>query len=102
LSVRAVIRGDLRRSLNAKHSNQSFLPALSFRNDEIIVRSTSALGHNVALRVLFGGVEDAVMPDNLGALHRGFAQGYHLGRPLTVAAIEVRIARWTETAASAT
>jgi EAL domain-containing protein (putative c-di-GMP-specific phosphodiesterase class I) len=92
----------LRQALNAKHSNRSSLPSLSFRNDEIIVRSMIALGRYVGLRVAVGGVEDAVILDNQRASYRGVAQGYHLGRPLTATAIEVRIARWTETAASAT
>jgi diguanylate cyclase (GGDEF)-like protein len=52
------------------------------RNDEVIVRSTVELAHNLDLRVVAEGVEDE---DTLAQLRRfgcDQAQGFHLSRPL--------------------
>ncbi|SIO55440.1 diguanylate cyclase/phosphodiesterase [Paraburkholderia phenazinium] len=70
-------------------------------DDEIIVRSTIALGHNMGLRVVAEGVEDATTLETLRTLHCDVAQGYHLGRPLSADGIESWITRWAETVASA-
>jgi diguanylate cyclase (GGDEF)-like protein len=51
-------------------------------NDAIIVRSTIDLGHNLGLRVVAEGVEDAASWDKLAELRCDTAQGYHLGRPV--------------------
>ncbi len=57
-------------------------------NDAIIVRSTIDLGHNLGLRVVAEGVEDAASWDKLIELRCDTAQGYHLGRPVPAAELE--------------
>ena len=57
-------------------------------SDEIIVRSTIELGHNMGLRVIAEGVEDAATLERLRALGCDMAQGYFLSRPLGTAEIE--------------
>jgi len=52
-------------------------------NDDVIVRSTIELAHNMRLVVVAEGVEDAVTLDRLRALGCDMAQGYHLSRPVT-------------------
>ena len=51
-------------------------------NDAVIVRSTIELGHNLGLRMVAEGVEDAETWDMLKALGCDVIQGYHLSRPL--------------------
>jgi EAL domain-containing protein (putative c-di-GMP-specific phosphodiesterase class I) len=70
-------------------------------DDEIIVRSTIAIGHNIGVRVVAEGVGDAMALENLRALQCDVAQGYHVGQPLTVDGIELWILWWAETAAFA-
>jgi EAL domain-containing protein (putative c-di-GMP-specific phosphodiesterase class I) len=60
------------------------------RNDEVIVRSTIELGHNLGLRVVAEGVEDGETLDELRRLGCDEAQGYHLSRPVPAAELE----RW--------
>ena len=50
--------------------------------DEVIVRSTIDLGHNLGMRVVAEGVEDAGIIDRLRTLGCDAAQGYGLSRPL--------------------
>ncbi|HEX8073512.1 MAG TPA: EAL domain-containing protein [Thermoleophilaceae bacterium] len=47
-----------------------------------IVQSTIDLGHNLGLKVVAEGVEDAESFNALGALGCDYAQGYYLSRPL--------------------
>ena len=51
--------------------------------DEIIVRSTTDLGHHLGLQVVAEGVEDRQTFDKLGRLGCDAAQGYFMGRPMT-------------------
>jgi diguanylate cyclase len=51
-------------------------------NDAVIVRSTIELGHNLGLRMVAEGVEDAKTWRLLRALGCDVVQGYHLSRPL--------------------
>ncbi len=51
-------------------------------NDEIIVRSTVDLGHNLGLTVVAEGVETQAAWDKLKALGCDSAQGYLMGRPV--------------------
>jgi EAL domain-containing protein (putative c-di-GMP-specific phosphodiesterase class I) len=60
-------------------------------DDEVIVRSTIALVHNMGLSVVAEGVEDAATLEALRGLHCDIAQGYYLSRPLTADALEVWI-----------
>lgn len=55
-------------------------------NDMIIVRSTIGLAHNMGLLVVAEGVEDEEIMENLQALGCDKAQGYHIARPLPLAA----------------
>nr|WKF62065.1 putative signaling protein [Paraburkholderia busanensis] len=67
-------------------------------SDEVIVRSTIALAHNMGLSVVAEGVEDAQTLERLRALGCDVAQGYHLSRPLTADALETWMARRADTA----
>jgi diguanylate cyclase (GGDEF)-like protein len=51
-------------------------------NDAVIVRSTIELGHNLGLRLVAEGVENAETWTMLKALGCDVIQGYHLSRPL--------------------
>jgi diguanylate cyclase (GGDEF)-like protein len=63
------------------------------RNDEVIVRSTIELGHNLGLRVVAEGVEDEETLDELRRLGCDEAQGYHLSRPVPAGELERWLAR---------
>jgi diguanylate cyclase (GGDEF)-like protein len=60
-------------------------------NDAVIVRSTIELGHNLGLRLVAEGVEDAETWTMLSALGCDVIQGYHLSRPLPEQEIEAWI-----------
>ncbi len=51
-------------------------------NDDVIVRSTVELGHNLGLKVVAEGVENEVVWDRLKALGCDDGQGYYMSRPL--------------------
>jgi len=51
--------------------------------DEIIVRSTTDLGHHLGLQVVAEGVEDRPTFDKLSAFGCDAAQGYYMARPMT-------------------
>jgi diguanylate cyclase (GGDEF)-like protein len=53
-------------------------------DDGILVRSVVDLGHNLGLTVVAEGVEDQATMDALSALGCDIAQGFHLGRPMSV------------------
>jgi diguanylate cyclase (GGDEF)-like protein len=56
-------------------------------NDMVIVRATIGLAHNMGLSVIAEGVEDDATLKNLRALGCDKAQGYHIARPLPLAAL---------------
>ena len=56
-------------------------------SDGVLVRSAIELGHSLGLSVVAEGVEDQVTADALAALGCDVAQGYHLSRPITAAAL---------------
>jgi EAL domain-containing protein (putative c-di-GMP-specific phosphodiesterase class I) len=56
-------------------------------SDRAIVRSTIDLAHNLGLKVVAEGVEDAATWQLLNQLGCDEAQGYHLGRPAPPAAL---------------
>lgn len=63
--------------------DKSFVTALARdASDEIIVRSTVELGHNMGLVVVAEGVEDDATFARLRALECDMAQGYWVSRPL--------------------
>ena len=51
-------------------------------DDEIIVRSTIELAHNMGLVVTAEGVESEAVLDRLGVLGCDLAQGYFIGKPM--------------------
>ncbi|OGT21527.1 MAG: hypothetical protein A2V90_05970 [Gammaproteobacteria bacterium RBG_16_57_12] len=55
----------------------------NIRNDEIIVRSTIDLAHNLGLKVVAEGIEDAETAAMLRKMNCDFAQGYHICHPKT-------------------
>jgi EAL domain-containing protein (putative c-di-GMP-specific phosphodiesterase class I) len=61
--------------------------------DEVIVRSTIELGHNLGLRVVAEGAENAPILDRLRALGCDLGQGYGIARPLPPALFD----RWLAT-----
>jgi len=71
--------------------DKSFIMGMSHNsNDAVIVRSTIELGHNLGLRMVAEGVEDAETWRLLRALGCDVVQGFHLSRPLPPA----EITRW--------
>jgi diguanylate cyclase (GGDEF)-like protein len=63
--------------------DQSFVREMtSSRDAATIVRSTIALAHDLALKVVAEGVEDQPTFDALSALGCDVAQGYCIGRPM--------------------
>jgi diguanylate cyclase (GGDEF)-like protein len=71
-----------RLSVDVLKIDRSFVMNMSNdENDEMIVRSTIDLGHNLGLRVVAEGVEDEQTMCRLGELACDVAQGYFLGRP---------------------
>jgi EAL domain-containing protein (putative c-di-GMP-specific phosphodiesterase class I) len=48
----------------------------------VIVRSTIELGHNMGLKVIAEGVENAEALSALGSMGCDMAQGYFVSRPL--------------------
>jgi diguanylate cyclase (GGDEF)-like protein len=76
--------------------DRSFVsPMLRDESDLIIVRSTINLGHDLGLKIIAEGVEDADTLDRLALLGCDLAQGYHLSRPLPAPEFD----RWLHDAA---
>ena len=64
--------------------DRSFVtPMLNDKSDLIIVRSTINLAHDLGLRIIAEGVEDARTLDQLTVLGCDLAQGFHLSRPMS-------------------
>jgi EAL domain-containing protein (putative c-di-GMP-specific phosphodiesterase class I) len=63
--------------------DRSFVsPMLKDESDLIIVRSTINLGHDLGLRVVAEGIEDAPTLRRLARLGCDLAQGYHVSKPI--------------------
>src|SRR3712207_3214664 len=63
--------------------DKSFVMQMTENNsDEMIVRSIIDLAHNLNLRAVAEGVEEAGILNRLGELGCDIAQGFHLSRPL--------------------
>ena len=60
-------------------------------NDNIIVRSTIDLAHNLGLTVVAEGVETQEALERLRSLGCDTAQGYHLGRPVAIDELDIWI-----------
>jgi len=65
-------------------------------DDEIIVRSTIDLGHNMGLKVVAEGVESEAMLERLKVLRCDLAQGFHVSRPLPPKDLERWLVGWEE------
>jgi diguanylate cyclase (GGDEF)-like protein len=70
---------------------------LANKDDEVIVRSTIELAHNLGLKVVAEGVENAKIMKELAALNCDIVQGYHISRALPAAELEKFLSkgRWT-------
>jgi EAL domain-containing protein (putative c-di-GMP-specific phosphodiesterase class I) len=66
---------------------------LTDHRDEVIVRSTIDLGHNLGLRVAAEGVEDDATRERLRELGCDLAQGFGIARPLPLS----RFVAWLTT-----
>ena len=66
------------------------------RDDEIIVRSTIDLGHNMGLKVVAEGVDSEVVLQRLRSLRCDMVQGYLLARPLSPRQFESWLALWPD------
>jgi diguanylate cyclase (GGDEF)-like protein len=66
------------------------------RDDEMIVRSTIDLAHNMGLKVVAEGVETEATMQRLADLHCDLAQGFHLSRPLPPERLEAWLDNWSE------
>ncbi|MGH9151576.1 MAG: putative bifunctional diguanylate cyclase/phosphodiesterase [Acidimicrobiales bacterium] len=74
--------------------DKSFVMSMAHDDgDDVIVRSTVDLGHNLGLRVVAEGVEDEASWRRLRALGCDSAQGYFLSRPLPAGEVEALVAR---------
>ena len=71
-------------------------------NDEIIVRSTIELAHNMGLKVTAEGVESEAVLERLRALGCDLAQGYLISKPIPAEALEKWFSesRWAHGAAA--
>jgi len=77
--------------VNSLKIDRSFvMDMLEDENDAIIVRSTIDLSHNLGLKVVAEGVENAEVLQLLRAHGCDAAQGYHLARPMPLSRLE----RW--------
>ena len=65
------------------------------RDDEMIVRSTIDLAHNMGLKVVAEGVETEATMQRLADLHCDLAQGFHLSRPLPPERLEAWLNNWS-------
>jgi EAL domain-containing protein (putative c-di-GMP-specific phosphodiesterase class I) len=73
--------------------DKSFVIAMeSEEGDAMIVRSTIDLAHNLGLSVVAEGVENAAIQQRLTEQGCDEAQGYHLSRPVPLAALQA----WAE------
>lgn len=66
------------------------------RNDAILVRSTVDLAHQLGLRVVAEGVEDARCLAALAEMGCDTAQGWHVGKPMRAADLLAHARAWNE------
>jgi diguanylate cyclase (GGDEF)-like protein len=64
-------------------------------SDAMIVRSTIDLAHNLGIKVVAEGVENAQVWNMLRDLECDHAQGFHMGRPMPVAEFTAWLTRWS-------
>jgi EAL domain-containing protein (putative c-di-GMP-specific phosphodiesterase class I) len=72
--------------------DQSFIRGmLDNRSDRVMVQSTIALAHALGRRVVAEGVERRDILDALAEMHCDIAQGYIIGRPMSLESLTKRI-----------
>ncbi len=76
--------------------DRSFTRQLTESGNATIVRSTIELGHNLGLRVVAEGVEDAASAEQLTRLGCDLLQGYLIGRPVPAPELPALIEVWTD------
>ena len=74
--------------------DRSFITDLARHGDEMIVRSTIDLAHNLGLTVVAEGVETQATWDRLAALGCDAAQGFYASRPAPLDEITTWLERW--------
>ena len=68
--------------------DKSFVQTIgSDKRNEIMVRSTVALAHELGMKVVAEGIEDEACLQILRAMECDTAQGYHIGRPMAADAM---------------
>jgi len=77
--------------------DRSFITDLARHGDEIIVRSTIDLAHNLGLTVVAEGVETQATWDRLVALGCDSAQGFYICPPAPLEDITAWLGRWQST-----
>jgi EAL domain-containing protein (putative c-di-GMP-specific phosphodiesterase class I) len=69
--------------VNELKIDRSFvMDMLNNKQDEIIVKSTIELAHNMGLKVIAEGIEDEATYNMLKKLGCDMGQGYYMGRPV--------------------
>jgi diguanylate cyclase (GGDEF)-like protein len=77
--------------VDALKIDKSFVLGLADGEDEVIVRSTIDLAHNLGLEVIAEGVENQAVRDRLAGLGCDLAQGLLFGGPESAAATRERL-----------
>ncbi len=61
---------------------------LSNKDDHVIVHTTLSMGHNLGLKVVAEGIEDAETLQRLKTMGCDLAQGYHIAKPMPATAFK--------------
>ena len=78
--------------------DRSFIAEMSSAGDSALVRSITALAHNLGLHVIAEGIEDAATWERLALLGCESGQGFHIARPLDVVAFAAWLRQYRPTA----
>jgi EAL domain-containing protein (putative c-di-GMP-specific phosphodiesterase class I) len=65
-------------------------------DDTKIVKSTIDLGHNMGLRVVAEGIENAKVMDLLKELGCDQGQGYYISRPMPASELQSWLLTWSQ------
>jgi EAL domain-containing protein (putative c-di-GMP-specific phosphodiesterase class I) len=81
--------------------DQSFVKAMcDNRSDRVMVQSTIALAHSLGRRVVAEGVEQAEILEALTEMKCDFAQGFIIGRPMSLESLIKRVSTEAKRAAA--
>ena len=61
---------------------------LTNKDDHVIVHTTLSMGHNLGLKVVAEGIEDAETLERLKSMGCDMAQGYHIAKPMSATAFK--------------